>query len=87
MTSQLQQLQAALEEFAGNSRDTAEQLAGFSATFSNQRSEVTSLLQGSTRGTDAQVIAAIDDAERQLQVAQDALAEAAQVAKDYAADI
>jgi gas vesicle protein len=81
--SQLGQLKSQIESIAQDAKSTGAQLSAFSSRFSQSCSQVQATIGGSAQGKDREVVAAVQDAQRKVKDAVEALGQAARVATAY----
>ncbi|WP_238007391.1 hypothetical protein KZZ52_02035 [Dactylosporangium sp. AC04546] len=85
--SDLRQLKGRLDQISRDAQSAAGNLSGFSSRFSRQIGEVESSIGGSATGTDKDMIATLQGAEKQVAQAVAALQRVAQVASRYGASL
>lgn len=81
--SQIQQVKQACHELARGSTQAAASLAQFKRQFDQQSQQVSAAIGGSAQRKDQEVIAALGQAARAVQQAQQALEQAGRVAAGY----
>ena len=82
--SQLQQLKTTVNSIAQEAKKTGSNLAQFKTTFSGHMSAVQAAIGGSSQRKDAEVLSALQDAQKQVDAATQALENASRIAKTYA---
>ena len=85
--SQLQQLKGQIGSIGNDAKNTANSLAGFKSKFSQAISQVSATIGGSAMNVDRDMIATLQQAEKQVDQAVAALQQAAKAASSYAASI
>lgn len=82
--SVLEDLRSLTLELSDDTKRTSENLAAYSRAFNKQRDGINQALRGSNQKKDQELMATVDDAERQVKQAVAALQKASRVARDYA---
>lgn len=82
--SVLEDLRALTLELSDDTRRTGQNLSTYARTFGKQRDGINRALRGSNQRKDQELMAAVDDADRQVKEAIAALEQASRVARDYA---
>ncbi|WGH84478.1 hypothetical protein [Auritidibacter ignavus] len=82
--SVLEKLRGLTLELSADTQRTGESLSAYSHEFNKQRVRINDTLRGSTQRKDQELMATVDDAERQVRQAVLALQRASRVARDYA---
>lgn len=85
--SQLQQLMDQINQLESDAKRTANSLAGFKSQFSDAVSQVAATVGGSTTRVDRSMIETLQQAEKAVDNAVEALGQAAEAAKNYASSI
>jgi len=81
--SKLTELKGTIDQIATTTRSTASSLTQFKTKFSQQVSQVQSVIGGSSQGADKKFIASLQGAQKQVDAAVAALEGAAKAAQAY----
>lgn len=85
--SQLQQLKQQLNSIGNDAKSTAGGLSSFKSKFSSAVGQVSATIGGSAQQTDQKIIATLQNAEKQVDAAIQALQQAASTANSYASSL
>ncbi|MFT4298201.1 MAG: hypothetical protein QM597_00970 [Aeromicrobium sp.] len=81
--SELKNLKGSIDSIARSAKQTGGSLGQFRSTFSQQVSQVQSSIGGSSQRKDQEVISALQDAQKKVEAAAQALDNAARIASAY----
>lgn len=82
--SQISSLKQQVNHIADDAQKTAQGLSGFSSKFAQTISQIQALIGGTAKGTDTQLIAILQSADKEVKEAVQALQSASQRAKEWA---
>ena len=85
--SQLQQLKQQVTDIGRSARRTAQGLAQFDRSFSQQAAQVEAVIGGSAQNKDREMVAAIEDAKRKVHAAAASSARVTRTADQYSASL
>ena len=85
--SQLQQLKQQVTSIGQSANRTAQGLAQFDRSFSQQAAQVEAVIGGSAQNKDREMVAAIEDAKRKVHAAAASLARVTRTADQYSASL
>ncbi len=82
--SQISQLKQQVNQVASDAQNTAAGLSAFSNKFTSAIAQIEGLIGGTAKGTDKQLIATLQSADKEVKAAVQALQSASKSAKDWA---